>query len=56
METREVGEGSFLFLLRLQAGDSIDDAYIFATQADASFDLAGFFARHLFDGTFSSIQ
>ena len=56
VETREVGEGTFLFLFRLQAGDSIDDAYSFATRADASFDLTVFFARHLFDGTFSSIQ
>jgi len=56
VETREVGAGAFLFLSRLQAGDSIDDAYACAAQADDSFDLGTFFAEHLFDGTFVSIR
>lgn len=56
VETREVGEGAFLFLQRLQAGDSIEDAFNMALQTDSAFDLAGFFAHHLFDGTFCALR
>lgn len=56
VEVREVSQGSYIFLCKLQEGDSIDSAYTSATQADASFGLVTFFAHHLFDGTFSSMQ
>ncbi len=56
VETREVGEGAFLFLQRLQAGDSIEDAFDMAMQSDSAFDLAEFFAHHLFDGTFCALR
>ena len=56
VETREVCAGAVLFLTRLQAGDSIDDAYTCAAQENDSFDLGAFFAKHLFDGTFVSIR
>ncbi len=56
VETRDVSEGTFLFLQRLQAGDSIEDAFNLALQADSTFDLAVFFAHHLFDGTFCALR
>ena len=55
VEVREVSRGGLLFLFRLQAGDNIELAYRCAVGADETFDLAAFFARHLLDGTFSSI-
>ena len=56
VETREVSEGTFLFLQRLQAGESIEDAFNLALQTDSVFDLAVFFAHHLFDGTFCALR
>ena len=54
--TREVDEGTILFLQRLQAGDSIEDAFSMALQSDSAFDLAGFLTNHLFDGTFCALR
>ena len=56
VETREVGEGTFVFLQRLQTGDSIEDAFNLALQTDSAFDLAVFFSHHLFDGTFCALR
>ena len=35
---------------------SIEDAFDMAMQSDSAFDLAGFFAHHLFDGTFCALR
>jgi hypothetical protein len=42
-------------LLRLSAGDSLSGAYQAAAALNANFDLSGFLARHLFDGTFTAL-
>lgn len=56
VETREVSLATLIFLERLATGDTIGEAYTRAEEAESSFDLNGFFTRHLFDGTFCSIQ
>jgi len=55
VEVREVGEGSYVFLSRLQKGDTVGGACEAALHADGTFDLAAFFARNLFNGTFCTL-
>lgn len=56
VQTREVDAGTWVLLERLQAGDTLESAYVAAARANAGFDLPAFFSRHLLDGTFIAIE
>lgn len=56
VEIRVVGAGELRFLESLSSGETIGKAYGMAAEADSNFDLNHFFSRHLFDGTFCSIN
>lgn len=56
VEIREVSIGELRFLDNLSSGETIGKAYSLAAEADPIFDLNHFFSRHLFDGTFCSIN
>ncbi|MCG7902299.1 hypothetical protein A3195_07710 [Candidatus Thiodiazotropha endoloripes] len=55
VQVRVVQEGEFEFVKRLHASATIGEAFEAANQMDPQFDLGQFFARHLFDGTFSAM-
>jgi hypothetical protein len=56
VEVREVTPGALVFLRSLASAETIGEAFDRAQETEPGFDLNGFFFRHLFDGTFCSLQ
>jgi hypothetical protein len=53
VEVRELSKGEFELLSQLADGATVGQAFESAIAVEPEFDLQRFFARHLFDGTFT---